>query len=325
MKISFKTGCTLFGACGNYTDTGRVLIASTSDNEYIRGPRKPVFLTCSTGKYRIIHTPCLLKSANGELTDEGSDRGLNSAGFCWTRSWAVTKDCIPGYTDISAKEWFLDFGSSAGCVEEAIEIMERRSRPFGVNGNYIIGDAKGFLAAIEVGIQKFEVATFFTPQESGIITRVNRFETEIMKKLDDTKTRAAMYHETSALRQSRVASLIEKYRIVSIDTIKKILSDQKGNKQMPGTLHGAGICSVGLTHGTVSSEIFDPTEKIFYYRHGFPCRIPGNQNHQVYGYNVNSWTDWLPLRIGKMFQEGAYSSWDGNLTQQGYNYYSSLK
>ena len=183
----FNTGCTLVGASGDYTDTGDVLIASTSDNEYVRGPRKPVVVNSSIGRYSIIHTPCLLKRDDGTYIDEGSDRGLNSAGFCWTRSWAITDESPPDHLEFSAREWFLALGCSASCVEEAIEYMTKSPRPFGANGNYILGDARGCLAVVELGFHEYEVAHFFKPDESGIVSRVNRFEVPKMQQIDCTQ------------------------------------------------------------------------------------------------------------------------------------------
>ena len=323
MLSNFKTGCTLFGAKGDYTVTGDVLIASTSDNEYFKGPRKPVILNSSLGRYRVIHTPCLLKSDDGRYIDEGSDRGLNSAGFCWTRSWAITNEDVVTSPGLSSKDWFLQFGSSSGSVEEAIEFMKNRPRPFGVNGNYIIGDAKGYLAVVELGFHHYEIAHFFTPQESGIITRVNGFETETMQEMDCTESNAPMYYETSAIRKLRLALLIKEYQKLSIDNIKVILSDQEGNEQLGESPHGAGICSIGLTHGTVSSEIFYPKEKIFFYSYGFPKAANISLSQLTYGCNKNSWNDWLPFHIDRMQEEGSYSCWDGTLTQAAIDYFES--
>lgn len=318
----FNTGCTLIGASGDYTDTGNVLIASTSDNEYIRGPRKPVVVNSSIGKYRVIHTPCLLKCDDGTFVNEGSDRGLNSAGFCWTRSWAITNERPPDRLELKAKEWFLALGSSVSCVKEAIDYMTRSPRPFGVNGNYILGDTRGYLAAVELGFHQYEIAHYFNPDESGIITRVNEYETPKMRKIDHTSYNASMYHETSHLRKSRLRELILKYKILSSQTMKEILSDQLGNKQISNSSHGAGICSIGITHGTVSSEIILPKEMTFYYRYGFPSLVNINLNQEIFGANINSWDDWLPFQIDELHFDCNLSTWDGVLTPEAIDYFS---
>ena len=98
--------------------------------------------------------------------------------------------------------------------------------------------------------------------------------------------------------------------------MKKVLSDREGNTQLKNSPHGAGICSIGVTHGTVSSEIFAPKKKTFYYRYGFPNITGINLNLETFGANKKSWDAWLPFQIDKLLLDGDYSTWDGDLTKQ---------
>ena len=49
--------CTLMGVSGGATEDGNAYIASTSDNPYIQGPRKPVYVTIPKNGYKFVHTP----------------------------------------------------------------------------------------------------------------------------------------------------------------------------------------------------------------------------------------------------------------------------
>ena len=108
--------CTLMCAAGNATALGDALVASTSDNPYLAGPRKPVKLTIPKKGYKFVHTPCLEKQKDGTLVDLGSDRGMNETGFSWTRSWVVPTE--PEDPDkINAQEWFMRLGSTVATVD----------------------------------------------------------------------------------------------------------------------------------------------------------------------------------------------------------------
>jgi hypothetical protein len=75
----------------------------------------------------------------------------------------------------------------------------------------------------------------------------------------------------------------------------------------------------------VSSEIFDPLQKVFWYRYGFSKQVPENYDTSHFGNNANSWSDWLPFFLEKMHEEGAYTNWDGTLTSRGSIYSQRLK
>ncbi|WP_101877241.1 carcinine hydrolase/isopenicillin-N N-acyltransferase family protein [Lachnoclostridium edouardi] len=317
--------CTLVGANGGATVTGNAYIASTSDNPYLPGPRKPVYVTIpKDGGYKFVHTPCLIKNEDGTFEDVGSDRGMNETGFSWTRSWVVP-DEPEDPNKMAAVDWFVKMGSTISNVDEAIEFVKNNPKGIGCQGNYIFADGEGNMAVVEVGFQTVTVVGKWDKNHSGLAARANRWESEAMKPLDISATENSVYYNTSEYRYTRAAQLVNiNSGNITIDTMKDIIGDtnKEADLSMP---HLNSINNHGVTDGTISAEVCDPANRTFWYTYGWLDSKFNPGDPAVYGANKNSWEgQWIPFIIPALKEEGFYTDWDGNLTEMGERYMASL-
>ncbi|MEY8339278.1 carcinine hydrolase/isopenicillin-N N-acyltransferase family protein [Lachnospiraceae bacterium 62-35] len=317
--------CTLTGASGAAAEGGNVYIASTSDNPYLPGPRKPVYVTIpKDGGYKFVHTPCLIKNEDGSFEDVGSDRGMNETGFSWTRSWVVP-DELEAEGKIPANEWFLKMGSTVSSVEEAIEFVKNNPKGIGCQGNYIFADAGGNLAVVEAGFQTVTVVEKYSKAQGGLAARANRWESEAMKPLDISSSNNAVYYNTSEYRYNRAMQLLNQNKgRINADVLKEILAERnvQADRTMP---HRNEINNHGATDGTVSAEVYDVEKRTFWYTYGWLDGEANDRGPETYGENANSWKGmWIPFYLPELKEEGFYTTWDGKLTPMGERYLASM-
>ncbi|WP_181995651.1 carcinine hydrolase/isopenicillin-N N-acyltransferase family protein [Clostridium sp. AM58-1XD] len=321
-----SAACTLLGANGTETEDQNAYIASTSDNPYLPGPRKPVYVTIpQDGGYKFVHTPCLIKEKDGSFTDVGSDRGMNEKGFSWTRSWVVPGE--PESVDKTpAVDWFLKLGSTVSTVDEAIEFVKNNPKGVGCQGNYIFADAEGSLAVVEAGYDTVTVVNKWTGQESGKAARANRWESEEMKPLDRSGTENKIYYNTSEYRYNRGMELLEKNTgKINVETLKQMISDRNMEAD-PSMPHLYSINNHGVTDGTISAEIYDPANRTFWYTYGWLDGDTKEGDPANYGDNANSWGGvWIPFILTELDEEGFYTNWDGSLTPLGTKYLEKIR
>ena len=312
------------GATVKATIDGHAYIASSSDNPYIEGPRKPVYVTIPKKGYRFVHTPCLIQDPPGHYFDVGSDRGMNEKGFSWTRSWVVPDE--PQAPDrLSGVEWFLKMGSTVATVDEAIKFVRENPKGIGCQGNYIFADAQGNLAVVEVGYQTVNVRGKWSKNNEGITAAANRWETDRMKPLDISKEKNERYYKTSSYRFDRAMELLNDFSgKIDAGIMKKLIGDNKNREYPPTTGHGKSISSHGKTDGTVSAEVYDPANLTFWYTYGWPEGDYKSSNPSLDGANKNTWGAWLPFILPKLKEQGYYTDWNGNITPMGARYLSTL-
>ncbi len=318
------TACTLFGASGKATKDGNVYLASTSDNPYLPGPRKPVYLSIPKNGYKFVHTPCIIEESPGKFVDVGSDRGMNEKGFAWTRSWVVPNE-PEAVNKTPAVEWFLKMGATVATVEEAIKYVQNNPKGVGTQGNYIFADAAGNMAVVEVGYRKVNVKKW-TKGETGMAVRANRWRTDEMKPLDISEKENPVYYTTSAIRERRATELLESSSgKVDVETMKRFLSDNVNREATATGAHGRSISSHGMTDGTVSAEVYDPAHRTFWYTYGWPDGDVKNIKASHVGANTNTWGTWLPFVLDQMTEEGFYTDRDGMITPIGARYLAQMK
>ena len=325
-KISaFPTlGCTLIGVNGSATDNGMPYIASTSDNPYLPGPRKPVYVTLpAKGGYKFVHTPCLIPKDDGSYENVGSDRGMNETGFSWTRAWVVPNE-QEDPEKLLPKDWFEKMGATVSTVDEAIKFVSNTPKGIGCQGNYIFADSSGELAVVEVGFQSVLVAGKWKKEAGGIAARANRWETDQMKLIDISSTENPVYYNTSEYRYNRAMELLKEHiGGINVVALKKILSDR--NPQADMTLpHLYEINNHGVTDGTVSAEVYDVAKRTFWYTYGW-LDDDSSGDPACYGENKNSWKGkWIPFILPELKEEGYYTTWDGKITEKGERYLKSI-
>ncbi|OIK14460.1 hypothetical protein BIV60_11550 [Bacillus sp. MUM 116] len=315
---SVLAACTIMGATGTATVGRRVFLASTSDNPYLEGPRKPVCVTIpKEGGYKFVHTPCLIKDTSGELVNIGSDRGMNETGFSWTRAWVVPKEVENPYK-LDAVDWFIKMGANISTVDEAIKFVKENPKGIGTQGNYLFADINGNMAVVEVGYKTVTVAEIFTIKDNGIAARANRWETDTMIPLDDSKRGNSIHFDSSEFRYHRAMKLLKENSFqIDLETMKKITSDRTPDPKAP---HEKSISNHGLQSGTVSSEIYDPQNLTFWYTYGWPDGEVDNVDTVIFGENKNTWGKWIPFVLTELNEEGYYTDWTGNITPIGARY-----
>jgi hypothetical protein len=320
--------CTLLGANGTATKDGHVYLASTSDNPYMVGPRKPVVLTIPKQGYKFVHTPCIIQDPPGHYVDVGSDRGMNEKGFSWTRAWVV-----PNETEADNKmdpvEWFQKLGSSVATVDEAIKFVQENPKGVGDQGNYIFADADGNMAVVEVGYQTANVVKRYTKADKGIAARANLWDSEKMKPLDISDKGGEQgdheYFVSTSSRQPRAMELLNGGAgKIDVDMMKKFLADNMNRDKAPLGSTGFSISNHGETGGTVSAEVYDISNRTFWYTYGWPDGDAKSSNPSFDGANKNTWGAWLPFNLSEMTEEGYYTDWNGNITPVGARYLAKL-
>jgi hypothetical protein len=320
--------CTLMGASGSATNDGHVYMASTSDNPYIVGPRKPVYVTIPKGGYKFVHTPCIIQDPPGHFFDVGSDRGMNEKGFSWTRAWVVPNE-PEASNKMNAVDWFLKMGSTVATVDEAIQFVQENPKGIGDQGNYIFADADGNMATVEVGYQTVNVVKKWSKGEKGIAARANRWDSEKMKGLDIGDTADPHDHEyfvSTSFRQPRAMELLNGGSgKIDVEMLKKILADNVNRDKKTLGDTGFSISNHGETGGTVSAEVFDPANRTFWYTYGWPDADAKGGNPSLDGANQNTWGAWLPFVVSELTEEGYYTDWSGNITPMGARYLAHLK
>lgn len=317
--------CTLFVATGTATKDGNAYIASTSDNAYIEGPRKPVYVTIPKNGYKFVHTPCLIQSPPGHYFDVGSDRGMNEKGFSWTRSWVVPNE-PQAKTAMSGVDWFLKLGSTVATVDEAIKFVKENPKGIGTQGNYMFADAQGNIAVVEVGYQTVTVVERKSKGELGMAARANRWESAKMKPLDISEKENNVYFITSEYRQTRAVELMKASSgKIDVAALKRFLADNANREATPSGQHGRSIASHGSAAGTVSAEVYDPANRTFWYTYGWSDGDVKGSNPAIDGANKNTWGSWLPFIVSELNEEGYYTDWNGNITPMGARYLARLE
>jgi hypothetical protein len=317
-------GCTLVGATGKATKDGKVYVASTSDNAYIRGPRKPIYVGIPEKGYKFVATPCIVQDPPGNYFDVGSDRFMNEKGFSCTRAWVDPDEPIASNA-ISRIDWFIKMATTVATVEEAIKYAKETPKGVGANGNYIFADADGNLAVVEVGFQTVHVAGRWSKNDMGICARANRYETDKMKPLDATTKVNPLYNETSPYRYEQAMKLLNDFSgKIDLSIMKSIVGDNKHREYPPTTIHGRSISSHGRERGTVSAEVYDPANLTFWYTYGWPDGDHKSSNIASDGANKNTWGAWIPFILPKLKEQGFYTDWNGYITPMGARYLSTL-
>jgi hypothetical protein len=322
-----SNACTLMGANGTATKDRNAYLASTSDNPYLEGPRKPVYFTIPKQGYKFVHTPCIVQDPPGNYVDVGSDRGMNEKGFSWTRSW-VDPNEPEAANKISSVDWFLKMGSTVATVDEAIKFVQDNPKGVGDQGNYIFADADGNMAVVEVGYQTVNVVKKWSKGERGIAARADLWDSEKMKPLDVSDTANQGDHEyfvSSSFRQERGMELLNGGAgAIDVEMMKKFISDNVNRDKKPFGSTGFSISNHGETGGTVSAEVYDPANRTLWYTYGWPDGDAKSSNPTVDGANKNTWGAWLPFVISEMTEEGYYTDWNVNITPLGARYLARI-
>lgn len=316
-RLGNEGHCTLAGATGSVTRDGLPLVGGTSDDPFKIRTRLLV-VEPSEGA-RFIATQIVSRNGKEVAHFDGMHtRGVNARGFAYTWSSASPD---PRHEPTSQNAFGLPYSqfgrlllSHAGSVEEAIGLLEHYPRA--IHGNFLLADASGAIALVEVSTRSLHVETHTA---SGFVGRTNHWVSPKMAAI----ARAVEQNGSSTVRLRRILHLMEKGKgEIDVAYLAQCFRDH-------ATLAGTGwsICAHGLRpgsdgerSGTVSSEVMDPTQGVLHYCYGWPCGGPPEEPNEQ-PCQDRSWGQYLPFRLHDL-EPGEYVTTDGRLTPLAVRYLS---
>lgn len=299
--------CTIMGATGLSTASGLPLIASTSDDPW--DTRTRVIVQTPKEGYKYIGTQIITPAHQPRVPwSDMITRGVNERGFAYT--WAYVHpskeppyDRVSGITFREAGELII---SKAATVAEAIDMMKKQSRAY--HGNFLLAEATGKIALIEVSTNSINVETVTV---NGWVARSNHWISPEMAQIAEP----VEPNSSSDIRFKRMKTLLSQQRQpITIQTIMKVYRDHWGRDQ-----YGWSICQHGERKErteeeliSVSAEIMNPSHQVFFYNYGWPCgEIPKKLDQQKS--QEMSWGAYLPFFLQGL-KEGEYVTIYGQLT-----------
>lgn len=247
------SGCTTWGISIKKVQEDRVLLAKNRDYLVTHGPLQVLF-RCSPEKgYKYL-------SVNSLGACNVFSSGMNIEGLAIADTRVPSIDVGPGLPRFSLMMHILEQFSS---VREVIDYLKSVPRMGG--GNLIFADAKGEVGKAEVGYEGLGLSQ----KNEGFLVSTNHFEDTLMK-------RKYRKREEAEERQS-----IERSGEVS-KTLSNSEKEMDPNQAIDlMSFHGEtfAICNHGVRTereetATISSAIFLPVKRGFYYCEGFPCSMP---------------------------------------------------
>ena len=181
--------------------------------------------------------------------------------------------------------------------------MESIPRAF--HGNFLMADAEGEVALIEVSTQSMHVET---RTRDGWLARSNHWVSEEMSY----KGRSSGEQSSSQVRLKRATELMGNGEgRIDVAYLSDLYRDHETLAETGWSIcaHGHTKSSDGERSGTVSSEIVEPASRTLSYCYGWPCggpvSYPGEQDYQEY-----SWGQYLPFSLDEL-EPGEYVTAEG--------------
>ena len=310
--------CTLAGATGSATRDGRPLIGGTSDDPF--SIRTRVLVVAPPDGARFVATQIVSRNGgNAADFDRMHTRGVNERGFAYTWSSAAPD---PRNEPLSTEAFgvpYSQFGrlllSQAGSVEEAVGLFERFPRA--IHGNFLLADASGVAALVEVSTRSLNVETHVA---NGVLGRTNHWVSPTMAAIAPPKDAEG----SSAVRLGRITELMEVGAgEIDVPYMARCFSDHETLAETGWSVcaHGQRRDDGGERGGTVNSELLDPTGRVLHYCYGWPCGgTPEEPSEQPL--QDRSWGRYLPFRLDDL-EPGEYVTADGRLTPLAVRYLGS--
>jgi hypothetical protein len=165
-------GCTLVGATGSVVANDEMFFGSTMDNSFWP-TRHTVWVIQPEHGYKYIGSKAAIW---------GLGTGMNEMGFGYTGAAVSSVEAKDPESDITMFNLGPILLESCATVPEAIEALEKMT--FGEQfwtRNWILGDAEGNLALVEISYQTMNVETL---TKDGYVVRTNHWTSDVMKSLD---------------------------------------------------------------------------------------------------------------------------------------------
>jgi len=248
-----ETGCTTWAYSGQKGQGEGILLAKNRD--YLLSHRGlQVVFRCKPSQ-GIEHI-----SVNSIGACNVFSSGINKEGLAITDTRVPSSDAGPGLPRYSLMMHILE---NFSYVDEAMDYLKSVPRMGG--GNLILADAKGRIGSAEVGFQDLDLLQ----RDTGCLVCTNHFEGSFMQRhyrQEDKRKR-----EDSRWRSGEVTwRLTQRGDGVNLDQAKELMATH--GKEFSICVH-RGL-SLSEETSTLSSVLFLPLRRGFYYSEGFPCRAP---------------------------------------------------
>jgi hypothetical protein len=332
--------CTNIGLTGSSAEPfGKVLIGSVSDDPY--DIRTRLVVERSPRCYAFIGTE--LKALSDDVSMPGYNasvagfptRALNEKGLAYTWTFAHERpENLPSADAIKSSAAWAKIMRHCAIVDEAIAMLRELSRDF--SGNFMLADRAGELAIVEAGRKALTVTQRRSMTAGGSAIAVNCWLEQAGEGLP---TAAVDNRDTSNYsRYTRSIDLLKTAQNrAGFVELAAMLRDHcfrersaADNPLTPG--HGYSICNHGTlggdrfsgerpSHGSVSAEIIDPIDGVFWYAYGWPCGEAPEAGDQLL--QECSWGAFIGFPLDKL-PAGIYTTLRGELTALAAAHFASL-
>ena len=336
-----SAGCFLIGVTGpGFSATGEALIGSVSDDPY--DIRTFLRLVRSPGQLAHIGTE-LVSTTEHTLSERGyfahpgeTTRGLNAGGLAFTCAMVFEKERAGGtlqptsFADLTHKMMrecdtvadAIDLFQSAGAVSPAYSVL--------------LADGRGDLAHVEVGAYGVNVNNHYSREKPGMVFAVNCYLSQGLVNYNAPASVIENLRNNNLARRERGKQLAKELQgKLDVPILARILSDHDNSDRDPMDnplleAWGYSICNHGtrrqetyphekLPWGTVSAEIMQPSEKLFWYAYGWPCGQKPAYGDQIY--QEKSWGTFVPFGVsgsdGEEQDVAVLATLDGVITPAG--------
>jgi Acyl-coenzyme A:6-aminopenicillanic acid acyl-transferase len=322
--------CTNIGLTGSSADPfGKVLIGGVSDDPY--DIRTRVVVERSAHAYAFIGTE--LKALSDSVSMPGYNasvagwptRALNEKGLAYTWTFAHEKpeNAAPADAYKSSTAW-AEIMRHCATIDEAIVMLRDMKRDF--SGNFMLADSAGNLAVVEAGRKPLTVTQRRSMAEGGSAIAVNCWLAQADEGLPMASVNNRDVPNYSRYRRS-IDLLEATQNHGGFAELAAMLRDHGfrdrfagENPLTPG--HGYSICNHGTlggdhfsgqrpAHGSVSAEIVDPVDGIFWYAYGWPCGEAPEAGDQLL--QERSWGAFIGFPLATL-PAGIYTTLEGELT-----------
>jgi len=332
-------GCFLMGVTGpSITASGEALIGSVSDDPYdvrtFLRQVKPVGSQAHMGTELVSTTEHTLVERGYFVNPGETTRGINESGLAFTSAMvfenesAGLKDHATSFTDLSR-----NMMTRCRTVADAIDLFQSagaNTPPFSV----LLADAKGDLAHVEAGAFGINVNHHFSRQNPGMVFAVNCYLSQKLVNFNTPDSVIGNTRNNNMARRERGKQLARELQgRLDVPAFARILSDHANRERDPMDnpllpAWGYSICNHGTRHqetyphedlpwGTVSAEIMQPSQRLFWYAYGWPCGEQSEYGDQIY--QGRSWGRFVPFGFCADEDEEmtVFATLDGEITSAG--------
>lgn len=333
--------CTNIGATGRAVAALRkVFIGGVSDDPY--DIRTKVIVHQPADGYAFIgtHLAPLASSASDQAYSDSVSgaptRGLNEAGlaFTWTLALEKPENRDPEGAMKPHDVWAAVMTQCAD-VDAAIALLQRLPRGFAGVG--MLADRSGALTVIEIGRKRVHVSERLAGDPGGTAVNVNCW---IQMQAEEGAPICSLDNDRvpNRSRYLRAKELLAQTEgDIDLETMAALLCDHAHkdrfageNPWIPG--HGYSICNHGSLNGdhfdaakpawgSVSAEIIDPVDGVFWYAYGWPCGLAPDHGDQML--QDRSWGHFVGFPLADM-PAGDYTTLTGELTHLALRHWNRL-